>query len=117
MTTYTTQQLATRVMKDLNWIAAGETPSSDDLNWAVETCESEILMMAARGIPIWNGSEISIPQEYLTALSRRIGLALAPSIGLMDLASATQAIELAEINLLRLAQIGPTGAVMQGEYI
>lgn len=87
------------------------------MNWATETCESEIQMMAAKGIPVWNGSEVEIPSEYLTTLSRRIGLALGPSFGLGDQATAVQAIELAEINLLRLGQTGPTGEPLEGSYI
>lgn len=116
MTTYTTAELATRVLKELGLIDAEATPSSADMNWATETVLSEIMMMNAKGIPVWNGSEISVPQEYLTLLSRRIGIALAPSFGLADIATATVAMETAEVNLRRLGQIGPTGEVAQGEY-
>jgi len=116
MTTYTTTELATRVLKDLGLVAAEETPSSADLNWAIETVQSEVQMLAAKGIPVWNGSEVVVPSEYLTVLSRRIGLALAPSFGLGDIASATQAMELLELNLHRIGQIGPTGAYTTPDY-
>lgn len=116
MTTYTQNQLATRVMKDLGLLGAEETPSDADLDWAAETVAAEIQMMAAKGIPIWNGSDTSIPQEYLTALSRRIGLALAPSFGLSDLATATVAMRAAEDDLRILGTVPATGAPMTAEY-
>jgi hypothetical protein len=116
MTTYTTNELATRVLKDLGLVAAEETPSAADLAWAVETVESEVTMLAAKGIPIWNGSEIDVPQEYLTALSRRIGLAVGPSFGMFSIADAEQMMPAAEANLRRLGATQPTGVVMQAEY-
>jgi hypothetical protein len=96
MTTYTLTQVATRVLKDLGLLGSDETPTSEDLEWAVETVTSEILMLSDTGLPIYNGSEVIIPAAYLTSLSRRLGLALAPSFGLSDLASAQVAMPLAE---------------------
>lgn len=116
MTTYTTAELATRVLRDAGLIAAEETPSAADLAWVIETVLSEVQMMNAKGIPVWNGSEITVPQEYLTILSRRCVLAIAPSFGLADVATATIAMESAEVNLLRLGHIGPTGTTQQSEY-
>jgi hypothetical protein len=116
MTTYTTAELATRVLRDLGLVAAEETPTAADLDWATETVQSEVGLLAAKGIPIWNGSDVSIPQEYLTVLSRRIGLAAAPSYGLTDVASATVAMDLAERDLRILGTTGPTGEVATAEY-
>jgi len=116
MTTFTTNELATRVLKDLGLVAAEETPSDADLTWAVETCESEVQMLSAKGIPVWNGSEVEVPQEYLTVLSRRIGLAVAPSFGLMSLADAQQAMPLADADLRILGTVPGTGAVQTAEY-
>jgi hypothetical protein len=116
MTTYTTAELATRVLKDLGLIAAEETPSAADLSWAEETVSSEIMQMSARGIPIWNGSDVEVPQEYLTILSRRIGLAIAPSYGLTDAVKATVAIEAVERNLRVLGTIPATGTTQTADY-
>ena len=116
MTTYTTTELATRVLRDLGLIGAEETPSDADLQWAIETAQSEVQMLSAKGVPVWNGSEVEIPQEYLTALSRRIGLAVAPSFGLMSLADAQQAMPLADADLRVLGMTPGTGAPMQAEY-
>lgn len=103
MATYTEAQLATRVLRDLGLIGAEETPSAADMEWAKETASSEIGMLAAMQLPIWNGSELEIPQEYFTTISRRVGLAIAPSYGLTDSATAQQAMREAERYLTRLA--------------
>ncbi len=103
MTTYNEDEFATRVLKDLGLVGADETPSAADLAWAKETALTEIMMLAAIDLPIWNGSEMAIPQEYLGVLSRRVGLAVAPSFGMMDVASAEQAMRAAEYNLTLMA--------------
>lgn len=109
MTTYTQAELATRMLRDLGLIGAEETPSAADLDWAEETIGSEIPMLSSLGLPIWNGSELSIPQEYLTLISRRVGLAVAPSFGMMSQAEAMAAMDVAEQKLTILA--APRGAM------
>lgn len=109
MTTYTQAELATRMLRDLGLIGAEETPSAADLEWAEETIGSEVPMLASLGLPIWNGSELSVPQEYLTLISRRCGAAIAPSYGLMTQADAIAVMELSERNLTLLA--APRGAM------
>jgi hypothetical protein len=116
MTTYTGTQLATRVLKDLGLVGAEETPSSADQSWAEETCDAEIGLLAAKGIPIWNGGDDDIPHEYLTTLSRRIGLALAPSFGLTDVATATLAMRAAEDDLRILGTVPSTGKTLEVEH-
>lgn len=116
MTTYSAADLATRVLKDLGLVEADETPSASDLAWATETVSSEVALMSAKGIVIWNGSDQSVPLEYLTVLSRRIGLAVGPSFGLMDLAQAQMAMTLAERDLRVLAAKPPTGAIAETDY-
>lgn len=103
MTTYSQSDLATRMLKDLGLIASEEVPSAPDLEWAQETVGSEVAMLAVIGLPIWNGSDMAVPQEYLTPLSRRCGLAVAPSFGLMDIATATLAMREAERYLTVMA--------------
>jgi hypothetical protein len=103
MTTYSQSDLATRMLKDLGLIAAEEVPSAPDLEWAEETVGSEVAMLATIGMPIWNGSDMAVPQEYLTPLSRRCGLAVAPSFGLMDAATAQLAMREAERYLTVMA--------------
>ncbi|HWL05693.1 MAG TPA: hypothetical protein VNQ99_12290 [Xanthobacteraceae bacterium] len=100
---YSLTDLATRMLKDLGLVAAEEMPSPDDLAWAKETVEGEVTLLAALNMPIWNGSAMAIPPAYLTALSRRIGLAIAPSFGLMDQATAMAAMREAERALSSLS--------------
>lgn len=109
MTTYSQTDLATRVLKDLGLLGADEDLSAADLAWAIETVASEVAMLAAIGLPIWNGSDMAVPLEYLTILSRRIGLAIAPSFGLTDPASAQLAMRAAEQSLTIMA--APRGAM------
>lgn len=116
MTTYTQDELATRVLKDLGVLGVDETPSSADLADAVEIIVSEIQQMAVRGIQIWNGSEVTIPSEYLTALSRRLALAVGPSYGMFSVADATAAIVPSESLLRQLSNLDPTGAVSRVDY-
>ena len=116
MTTYTGAQLATRVLKDLGMVGAEETPTAADQTWAEETVEAEIGLLAAKGIPIWNGGDDDIPHEYLTTLSRRIGLAMAPSFGLSDVATATLAMRAAEDDLRILGSVPATGKTLEVEY-
>lgn len=117
MTTYSLSDMATRVLKDLGLIGAEETPSAADLDWAQETVTSDVALLSALDMPIWNGSELSVPQEYLTALSARIGLTMAVSFGLMSLADAERSKPIAEMNLIKLATVRGTGAVQEAEYI
>lgn len=103
MTTYSLSDLATRVLKDMGLVGADEVPSAADQAWAEETVSSEVQLLADIGLPIWNGSEMSVPQSYLTTLSRRIGLAVAPSFGMMSLSDAQMAMREAERYLTTLA--------------
>ena len=116
MTTYTLADLATRVLKDMGMVGPDETPRAEDQEFAEETCTSEIAMMDAMNIPIWNGSAVSVPEEYLTILSRRIGVSLEPSFGMSSIAQATMAMEAIDKNLRRMAAKPPTGAVAENDY-
>jgi hypothetical protein len=116
MTTYTRADLATRVLKDLGLVGAEETPDAADQEWAVETVSAEISLLDAIDMPIWNGSDMAVPQEYLTILSRRIGLALEPSFGLSSIANATMAMKEVEKTLRRMASKPATGSVAEADY-
>ncbi|TXH17733.1 MAG: hypothetical protein E6R03_03320 [Hyphomicrobiaceae bacterium] len=116
MTTYTKSDFATRILRDAGLIGAEEVPSASDLAFAEETLSAEIELLAGKGIVIWNGSDESIPQQYLTSLSRRIVAAVAPSFGLADVTVATQAMQVAERDLRALSSIKGTGAVLNAEY-
>lgn len=111
MSTYSRSDLATRVLKDLGLIGAEETPSAADLQWSEETVASETAALASIGMPIWNGSDMSVPLEYLVPLSRRIGLSVAPSFGLIDAANALAGMREAERVLTLMASARPTSPI------
>lgn len=116
MTTYSRNDLATRVLKDLGLVAAEETPSAVDLEWASETIASVAAQLSVEGIVIWNGSDESIPLEYLVVLSKRIGLEAGPSFGLMSIADAER-VKPPLNNLLRRMNAKPnTGVIQKAEY-
>ena len=116
MTTYTTSDLATRVLRDEGLIGAEETPSGADTTFTIETIHSEVQMMLAKGINIWNGSDDVIPGEYLTALSTRIGPVVARAYGKADDGNTLALMEAAETNLRRIGQSGPTYRTLEATY-
>jgi hypothetical protein len=117
MTTYSLSDMATRVLKDLGLIGAEETPSGVDLTWAQETVSAEVETLNQIGMPIWNGSDMDVPQAYLLPLSNRIGLSIAPSFGLMSLVDAERAKPIAEQVLHKLVTVPGSGAVQESEYL
>ncbi len=116
MTTYSRSDLATRVLKDLGLVYATESPSAADIDWAEETVSSVVAQLAVEGIRVWNGSDESVPLEYLVPLSKRIGLDIGPSFGLFSIAEAEQAKPIANATLRRMGMIQPTGEVAQAKY-
>ena len=110
--TYSQSDLATRMLKDLGLVGAEEVPSATDLEWGMETVGAEVAMLNSISLPIWNGSDMSVPLEYLTPLSRRCGLAVAPSFGLMDQASAQMAMREAERYLTIMANPRPGNSLL-----
>ena len=117
MTVYSQLDLATRVLRDLALYGPDEAPTDDDLQDVIETVGSDVLSMAVRGISIVGGSDQNVPQEYLSALSRRLGLAVGPSFGVFTMAEATQAIPTAEMYRRQLSARLPTGGVMELEFM
>lgn len=117
MTIYSRSDLATRVLKDLNLIASDETPSAEDLEWAEETVASVTAQLAAESITIANGSDQALPLEYLVPLSKRIGLDIAPSFGLMSVDQAEVAKPVLNTTLRRMNAREPTGVIAEAEYI
>ena len=116
MTTYSSSDLATRVLKDLGLVAPDETPAQAILDDAIEVINSEIDAMAIRGMAIPNGSEMAIPRAYLSALSRRLGLAVGVSFGLFTMMEAAVGIEPAERLLRKLTTLPPTGSIAEASY-
>lgn len=110
MTNYTTNDLAVRILQDLNIIAVDEAPQATDLNFVLQTIRSEFPRMEADGIR-FNMHETtvdSISPTLFTELSRRIGFAVATVYGIMSASESEQGKEASEIVLRRLTQPGRT---------
>ena len=113
---YTLNELGTRALRDLGLLGAEETPTSADLSFATETASSVIDTLAAKGIGIWNGAETSVPNEYLSVLSARIGLDLGPAFGVGDIVSAAAAKPGLEMDLRVISAKPQTGEVAEADY-
>lgn len=103
MTNYTDEEFGTYSLRTAGLLGAEETASAADLEWVMSQNESEIMMLANINLPIWNGSNLSVPVEFRNPLARRCALAWLPSYGLIDLASATMAMREAERYLTMMA--------------
>lgn len=108
MTTYSRVDLATTILLDEGLIGAEETPSAIDLDWAYQKIDTVVPLITALDLPIWNGSEFSIPPQYMPVLSEYIGTYIARSYGEMGVAEAIAAREALERTLVVLAS--PRGA-------
>jgi hypothetical protein len=112
VTQFTTNDLAIRTLRDLNIIAADETPASEDMNYVLETLRSEYARMLADGI-IFQASTIdSINEIYFTELSRRMGFAIGPAFGVMSAATGEAGKAASEGVLRRLGVPTKTPQVM-----
>lgn len=109
MTTYSRVDLATTILLDEGLIGAEETPSAIDLDWAYQKIDTVIPLITALDLPVWNGSEFSIPPQYMPVLSEYIGTYIARSYGEMGVAEAIAAREALERTLVILAS--PRGAI------
>lgn len=116
MTTYSQSDLATRVLRYLNLVDVTEAPDADILADTIETISSDIAAMSVRGMPIWNGSVMAVPQMYLIPLTVRLSIPVAVSYGMSSPADAPKAMLAAERVLHALSSSPPTGSVAENEY-
>lgn len=103
MTTYTETELATEVLRSAGLIGSEETPSAADLEDAEQSNRSVIAIMNSIGLPIWNGSEISVPEEYFIELSIRLSMPLRLKYGMISEAAYLQLVEASEQRLTVMA--------------
>lgn len=111
---YTTNDLAVRILQDLNIIAIDQAPDATDLTYVLQTIQSEFARMEADGIR-FNMAETtvdSISPILFTELSRRIGYSVAPGYGIMDTATALQSIRGSEDVIRQLVAPSKTPEVM-----
>jgi len=109
MTTFSDSDLATETMR-----ACGLTSIEEPLNAVefVDTLQSNnsvIQMLSQIGIPVWNGSEIEIPEPYFIELAQRCSLPIQFKNGLIDHRTMLTLIEASEARLVVMA--APRGAM------
>lgn len=109
MTSLTDTEFGTYSLRTAGILGAEETATSADLEWVMSQNEAEIMTLSSINLPIWNGSNLSVPVEFRNPLARRCALAWLPSFGLIDLASATMAMREAEryLTLLSATRLKP----------
>lgn len=79
MTTYTTEDLATWVMRLPGWLDAYETPDSTDAAFITNVYSGFYAEWVIREIAYW--TETAIPEEVFWHIVRIIADAVAPSFG------------------------------------
>lgn len=108
MTTYTESDLATEAMRSCGLTSIEEPLNAVEFADAVQSNGSVIQMLSAIGIPVWNGSEISIPEQYFVELALRCSVPLQFKNGLIDHGTMLQLIDASEARLIVMA--APRGA-------
>ena len=104
MANFTTNDLALRILHDLNVTPIDQDPDASDLQFVLQTITCEFASMEADGLRL-NMAETSVDSispVLFTELSKRIGYAVAPGYGMMDMATALQAIGASEDKIRRL---------------
>ena len=116
MTTYSTNDLATRALRKANLIGAEETPTAADLEFAQESIVSDTAALIAEGIVMDNGSAESIPIEQLDPRADYHAVAFKKDYGLINEVEAEQARQSQRMRLRRLCARPATGSVLDAEY-
>lgn len=103
MTTYTEVELATQTLRAPGLLGIEETLSAAEYVDVVQSNRSVIATMGAIGLPIWNGSELAVPEEYFVELSLRLSLPVQFANGLIDMAQYLAMVEASEARLTVMA--------------
>jgi hypothetical protein len=83
MTTYTETEFATETLRAPGLLGMEETLAAAEYDDVTRSNRSVVGILAAIGLPIWNGSEISVPEEYFVELAMRCSLPLQFKYGLV----------------------------------
>jgi len=116
MTTYSQSDWATRALQKAAIVDAEDVPSAALLDWAGDVGTSLFDQLATEGISVPNGSDQSLPGEYLQVFSSFVACDLKSEVGLIgEVEAETMKTELKK-TLRRMNAVQPTGAVQQAEY-
>jgi hypothetical protein len=109
MTVYTESDLATETLKSAALVEIDGVLSAAEFVDVVRSNGSVIQMLATIGIPVWNGSEIDIPEPYFVELALRCSLPIQFKNGLIGHADMLSMIEASEARLVVMA--APRGSM------
>lgn len=80
MATKTRAELATRVLMDLGYVAAGETPDAADQQWVLDRWSDAAEELRTRGLVYW--PDDAIPLSMLEPLTQYCKLIVGTSFGI-----------------------------------
>lgn len=109
MTTYTETDFATETLRSPGLVGIDDVLNGSEYDDVVRSNRSVITMLNTIGLPIWNGSELEIPEAYLVELALRCSLPLQFKYGLIDHAAMLTMIDASEARLTTMA--APRGAM------
>lgn len=109
MTTYTETDFATETLRSPGLVGIDDVLNGSEYDDVVRSNRSVITMLNTIGLPIWNGSELEIPESYLVELALRCSLPLQFKYGLIDHAAMLTMIDASEARLTTMA--APRGAM------
>jgi hypothetical protein len=105
---YSETDLATETLRSPGLLGIDETLSAAEYDDTIRSNRSVIATLNTIGLPIWNGSEIDVPEEYFVELAMRCSLPLQFKNGLIGHADMLSMIEASEARLTVMA--APRGA-------
>lgn len=109
MTIYSESDLATETLRSPGLTGIDETLTAEEYADVVASNRSVITMLNLLGLPIWNGSELAVPDEYFVELAMRCSLPIQLKNGMINMQQYLGMIDECERRLTLLA--APRGAM------
>ena len=106
---YSETDLATETLKAPGLVDIEGTLTAAEFEDARQSNRSVVATLAVIGLPIWNGSEMSVPEEYFIELALRCSLPIQFKNGLITHAQMLQMIDASEARLTVMA--APRGSM------
>ncbi len=103
MTTYSESDLANQTLLTSGLIETNGTLSAEDYTAVTTSNRSVINMLNTLGIPVWNGSEISVPEEYFVELATRCSLPFQLRWGQINMQQYLGMVDECERRLIQMA--------------
>lgn len=113
---YTTTQWGTRALQKASIVAEDDTPTADQLAWAVDMGTALFKECISQGIRFPGGSYAALPDEYYDTFPLLVSVALESEVGLMSKADAEAAKNAIKNNIRSINWQPPSNAPVQAEY-